>query len=191
MLGYLLRRVYAILISPESEWRTIAQEPVYDPQDLIRDYAMPLIVTAILLEVIVSGILTGIKIKLVWIALIHFALLSLLLAITTSLIQSFAMRFQSCDERTAVAKVAVYGSTPIWLAAMLSAFFMFNAFLAFVLKLAGLIYAIYLYSLGLSPVLNTPLGQRRNFSIVIAMMVFLIFGMTRLLSAGAERFFNR
>ncbi len=191
MLRYILRRVYAILISPESEWRTIAQEPVYDPQDLIRDYAMPLIVTAILLEVIVSGILTGIKIKLVWIALVHFALLALLLAITTSLIQSFAMRFQSCDERTEVAKVAVYGSTPIWLAAMLSAFFMFNAFLSFVLKLAGLIYAIYLYSLGLSPVLNTPLGQRRNFSTVIAMMVFLIFGMTRLLSAGAERFFNR
>ncbi len=191
MLHYILRRVYAILISPESEWRTIAQEPVYDPQDLIRDYAMPLIVTAILLEVIVSGILTGIKIKLVWIALVHFALLALLLAITTSLIQSFATRFQSCDERTEVAKVAVYGSTPIWLAAMLSAFFMFNAFLSFVLKLAGLIYAIYLYSLGLSPVLNTPLGQRRNFSTVIAMMVFLIFGMTRLLSAGAERFFNR
>jgi len=191
MLRYILRRVYAILISPESEWRTIAQEPVYDPQDLIRDYAMPLIVTAILLEVIVSGILTGIKIKLVWIALVHFALLALLLAITTSLIQSFAMRFQSCDERTEVAKVAVYGSTPIWLAAMLSAFFMSNAFLSFVLKLAGLIYAIYLYSLGLSPVLNTPVGQRRNFSTVIAMMVFLIFGMTRLLSAGAERFFNR
>jgi len=191
MLRHILRRVYAILISPESEWCTIAQEPVYDPQDLIRDYAMPLIVTAILLEVIVSGILTGIKIKLVWIALVHFALLALLLAITTSLIQSFATRFQSCDERTEVAKVAVYGSTPIWLAAMLSAFFMPNAFLAFVLKLAGLIYAIYLYSLGLSPVLNTPLGQRRNFSTVIAMMVFLIFGMTRLLSAGAERFFNR
>ncbi len=191
MLRHILRRVYAILISPESEWRTIAQEPVYDPQDLIRDYAMPLIVTAILLEVIVSGILMGIKIKLVWIALVHFALLALLLAITTSLIQSFAPRFQSCDERTQVAKVAVYGSTPIWVAALLSAFFMFNAFFSFILKLAGLIYAIYLYSLGLGPILNTPLGQRRNFSTVIAMMVFLIFGMTRLLSAGAERFFNR
>lgn len=125
------QRVYGILASPESEWRTIASEPIYDPQDLIRDYAMPMIVTATLIEVIVSGILTGIKTKLVWTALVHFALLSLLLAITTSLIQSFAPRFQASDDRNQAAKVAVYGSTPIWIATILSSLLPFGALFFF------------------------------------------------------------
>lgn len=191
MLQRFFQRVYAILASPESEWRAIASEPVYDPQDLIRDYAMPMIVTATLIEVIVSGILTGIKIKLVWAALIHFALLSLLLAITTSLIQSFAPRFQASDDRNQAAKVAVYGSTPIWIATILSSLLPFGALFSFVVRLAGLIYAIYLYGLALTPVLNAPAPQRGGFSTVIAIMLFLTFGVIRLLSAGAERFLNR
>ncbi|MCS7211617.1 MAG: YIP1 family protein [Chloroherpetonaceae bacterium] len=191
MLARLLQRIYQLLASPQSEWKRIADEPIYDPQDLIRDYAMPLIVTAVLLEVIVAGVLNGIKTKLVWIALVNVALLSLLLAITTALIQSWAPRFQSSSERNDAAKLAVYGSTPIWLAAMLSALFPLGAFFSFAVKLAGLIYAIYLYSTGLAPVLGTPAAQRGNFSTVLAILLFVIFGIIRLLSGGVERFFSR
>lgn len=185
------QRIYCLLASPELEWKRIADEPLYDPQDLIRDYAMPLIVTAILLEVVVAGVLSGIKIRLVWIALVNFALLALLLALTTSLIQSFAPRFQSSSERNDVAKLAIYGSTPIWLAAILSALFPLGALFTFLVKLVGLIYAIYLYSAGLSPVLGTPASQRSGFSTVLAILLFVFFGIIRLLSGGAERFFNR
>lgn len=179
----LMVRIKNLLIRPKSEWLVIENEPVYESQEIIRDYALPLIFATVFWELVVVGI----RLKMVYFAIVNFTLLMLGLFLTTSLVYDLSPRFQSYADRNAAAKLVAYCSTPLWLAQLIQS----DVEWLFVMKPIGVAFAVYLYHTGI-PVLMKPAESRRAaYTTTVMVIVLIINAFIWLLIDAARRFFSQ
>ncbi len=177
----LIRRIKNLLFQPKKEWLVIEHEPVYESQEIIRDYALPLIFATVFWELVIVGI----RLKMVYFAMVNFILLMLALFLTISLVYELAARFESYADRNSAAKLVAYASTPLWLAQLIQA----DTEWLFVVKPMGVCVAVYLYHTGV-PILMKPSESRRAaYTTTIMLIVLSINALVWLLLDGARRFF--
>lgn len=178
----LVTRVKNLLVQPKREWLVIENEPVYESQEIIRDYALPIIFVTVFWELV----LVGIRLKMVYFAIVNFTLLMLALFLTISLVYDLATRFQSYADRNAAAKLVTYSSTPLWLAQLIQA----DIEWLFLMKPIGVCVAAYLYYAGV-PILMKPAESRRAaYTTTIMLIVLALNALVWLLLGGARRFFS-
>ncbi len=178
----LIARVKNLLVQPKKEWLVIENEPVYESQEIIRDYALPLIFATVFWELVIVGI----RLKMVYFAIVNFTLLMLALFLTTSLVYDLSTRFESYADRNSAAKLVAYASTPLWLAQLIQA----DIEWLFVMKPIGVFIAVYLYHTGI-PILMKPAESRRAaYTTTVMLIVLAINALVWLLLDGARRFFS-
>ena len=174
-----------ILVQPMSEWQVIAAEPT-DVVGLYRNYililaAIPAVSLFLGLVLFgapfigpfaVGGALTGA------ITIYVRALVSVLIA--ALIIEKLAPTFGSSGSTAQALKLVAYACTPVWLAGV---FFLFWV-LAGPASLIAMIYAIYLFYLGLTPVMKTPRDKVIPYMLVSAVVIIVVTILLRLLMAA-------
>ncbi len=177
------QRLKGILLSPKSEWTVIADEPMYDVQDVMRDYALPILVSSVLVALV--GV--GITLKAVWASIAAFAVWLTALSLTTNVVSGVAMRFEAAADRLQATKLAVYGATPMWIAWAISTWL--PTTVGWAMNVSGVGYGIALCVLGLSPVMKPPPHKQTGYAVVVSVLLVVIHGVGALLRSGAEKFF--
>jgi hypothetical protein len=180
-------RVVAILTKPADEWRTIAAEPATVP-GLMRSYAAPLAAITLMAEFIGLG--------LVWMPVVSrgaippglvlifaFPVVSWVFAlvgawIAAVVIKQLALTFQSRGNTAQALKLVVYSMTPVWVAGGVLYFVSPFAGLAGeairLLVLIPILYAVYLFYLGLPPVMSTPSDKVIPYMVVSALVIIVV-----------------
>lgn len=165
-------RVKNILVQPASEWPVIAAEPT-DAIGLYKNYILILAAipaVCLFLSVATSfagvfplgGALSGA------IALYVRSLVSVLIAAV--IIEKLAPSFGSSGDTVQALKLVAYAHTPVWLAGV----FFLVWFLSPVATLIAAIYAIYLFYLGLPPLMKTPTDKVIPYMLVSALVIFIV-----------------
>jgi hypothetical protein len=161
-------RLTGLLTDPRREWSIIAGEST-DIASLYRDFilivaAVPSV--ALLLRLTLGG---------APVLALRSAILGYLAAVASPMlaamiIEKLAPKFHSSGSVIQALKLVAYSSAPVWVA---GAFYLLPG-LGSVATLIALLYAIYLFALGLTPVLNTPRGQIVPFMVVCAIVMLAI-----------------
>jgi hypothetical protein len=154
-------RVKNILTQPASEWAVIAAEPT-DVVGVYRNYililaAIPAVCLFVALSAFGGAITMYVR-----------TLVSVLIAAV--IIEKLAPTFGSKGGTVQALKLVAYAYTPMWLAGV---FFLILT-LAAPASLIAMIYAIYLFYLGLTPVMKTPADKVIPFMIVSAVVIILV-----------------
>jgi len=168
------RRVARLLTDPRREWSNIAAEET-DPGRLYQSHI------AILAAVPSLAILTGLAISggrylgaagivtAVTAAMVSYAMALALPFATAIALTSFAPKFKSDGGMTEALKLAAYSLTPFWLSGVFYVFVRLSP-----LVVTGGLYAVYLFFIGLPPVMGTPLEQRVPFTLVAVITILAI-----------------
>ncbi len=171
-------RAKNICTQPAEEWPIVANEST-DVGSLLRDYAAPLSaipaicrwlgdsvvgVSLPFLGTYRVGIIRGLVNAIVTWA---FGLFAAWLAAV--IVEKLAPSFNSRGNTAQALKLVVYASTPMWLAGVLNLI----PLLAVLEIFAGL-YAIYLFYLGLTPVMQTPTDKVVPYMIVSALAIIIV-----------------
>ena len=172
-------RVVAILTKPADEWRTIAAEPA-TVEGLMRDYAAPLAAIPAVAQFIGFSLIGfpapvfGGAIRIGIVRSFTNAIVSWVFAlvgawIAAVVIEKLAPTFQSKGSTAQALKLVVYSMTPVWVAGVLN----LVPALA-VLEIIAALYAIYLFYLGLAPVMGTPPDKAIPYIVVSAIVIIVI-----------------
>jgi hypothetical protein len=172
-------RVTNILTKPADEWRTIAAEPA-DVAGLMRDYAAPLaaipaVCRAVgMMMTIRTGFLSGL------VGACVSLVMSLVGAyIAAIVIERLAPTFQSRGDTVQALKLVVYAMTPVWIAGVLNIIPPLS-----LLTIFAALYAVYLFYLGLPPIMNTPSAQVVPYMVVSAVLVIIVSFVLGLVAAA-------
>jgi Yip1-like protein len=171
-------RVTNMLTTPATEWPVIAGETT-TPTALITGYAallaaipavcgfigMTIVGMSIpLVGTVRTGIVSGVAT-----AIVSFVLGLVGVYIAAIIVEKLAPTFQSRGDTTQAMKLVVYASTPIWVAGVLQ----LVPALGVLTALAGL-YGIYLFYLGLPPVMHTPADKVVPYMVVAAIVMIVL-----------------
>lgn len=181
-------RVTGILTKPAEEWRAIASEPA-DVAGLLREYAAPLAAIPAVcsfLGMTVIGISVGPlgRIRIGAVRGVTSMVVSFVVAlvgawIAAIVVEKLAPRFQSNGNTAQAMKLVVYAMTPVWVAGVLNLI----PALGLLTILAGF-YAVYLFYLGLPPLMNTPTNQVVPYMVVSAIVVIIVSVVLGLVTAA-------
>ena len=185
-------RATNILTRPAAEWPVIAAEAAA-PKDLITGYAAPLsaipaICSFIGLSIVgiavpfAGTIRTSIASGLTG-AVVRFVLGIVAIYVSAIVIEKLAPTFNSKGDTTQAMKLVVFASTPVWIAGILQII----PALGLLVVLASL-YAVYLFYLGLPPVMHTPGDKVIPYMVVAAIVIFVVnlcFGFVAAAVSGA------
>lgn len=171
----LVERAKNMILKPKEEWPVVAAETP-DVSGITIGYAVPLILISALCTMIGYGLIGvpglgsigfeyGIAQALV--AVIQ-GLVGLFLA--AGVIKVLGPTFESTDDFGRAFQVVAYSYTPIWVAGIL----MLLPVLGGIAMLAGLVYSIYLFYTGLSPVMGTPPNRVIAYMIVAAIVMIVV-----------------
>jgi hypothetical protein len=172
-------RATNILTKPAAEWPVIAGEAT-TPIDLITSYAAPLSAVAAICAFIGLSIV-GMSVPLIGTtfrapffsgltsAVVRFVLGLIGLYVSAIIIEKLAPTFQSKGDTTQAMKMVVFASTPVWVASVLQIIPALG-----VLVLIAALYAVYLFYLGLTPVMKTPGDKVIPYMVVAAIVIFVI-----------------
>jgi len=172
-------RVIRVLTQPADAWRTIAGEAA-TVEGLMRSYAGPLAAIPAVAQLIGFSVVGmpvpvvggAIRIGIVrsfanavvaWV----FALVGAWIA--AMVIEKLAPTFQSKGNTAQALKLVVYSMTPVWIAGVLY----FVPPLAPLVVIAEL-YAVYLFYLGLQPVMSTPSDKVIPYMVVSALAIIVV-----------------
>jgi Yip1-like protein len=185
-------RATNILTKPAVEWPVIAGEAT-TPMDLITSYAAPLSAISVicafigmsiigqtipLVGTIRIGIFTGLAS-----AVVRFVLGLVGVYVSAIIIEKLAPTFQSKGDTTQALKLVVFASTPIWIAGVLQIIPVLGLLILF-----AALYAVYLFYLGLPPLMHTPGDKVIPYMVVAAIVIFVInlcFGFVAAAVSGA------
>ena len=159
-------RAVAILTKPADEWRTIAAESA-TVEGLLRDYAAPLAAIPAIAQFIAFVRFTIVR-GFVY-AVVSWIMTLVSAWIAAVVIEALAPTFQSKGNTEQALKLVVYSMTPIWIAGVLN----LVPALAVLVILAAL-YAVYLFYLGLPPVMSTPSDQVIPYMVVSAVVIIIV-----------------
>ena len=189
-------RAINMITKPAAEWRVIAGES-QTIESLIKGYAAPLSAIPIVCSFIgvtflvsllpfMDGYSRGVVSGLVG-GVIQWILGLVGIVVCAIVIEMLAPKFGSTPSRVQALKMVVFASTPMWLAGV----FNLVPFLSLLILIA-LAYSIYVFYLGLPPVMNTPPQQVVPYMAIsvlvmffIALVLGMISGMVALVLAGA------
>lgn len=159
-IQYIVDRAKGIILTPKEEWGLIKTENKSN-QNLVLFYALPLILLAVLASLIGGWSLHGAVYQLV------MPLAGII--ISAYVINELAEKFNAVKNLNNAFKLVVYAATPSFLAAIV-------ANLSFLLSWVSLfgLYSIYLFWVGVSPMMEVPDDKRLVYVIVSALVVILI-----------------
>jgi hypothetical protein len=172
-------RVVAILTKPADEWRTIAAEPA-TVEGLLRGYAAPLAAIPAIAQFIgfsVIGITVpvfGGAIRIGFVRAFTNAVVFWVFALVAAwidavVIEKLAPTFQSRGNTAQALKLVVYSMTPVWVAGVL---YLVPALSP--LTIIAALYAIYIFYLGVSPVMGTPSDKVIPYMLVSALVIIIV-----------------
>jgi hypothetical protein len=167
-------RVVAILTKPADEWRTIAAEPA-TVEGLMRDYAAPLAAIPAVAQFIGFSLIglpvpvAGGAIRIGLVRSFASAVVAWVFALVGALIEKLAPTFQSKGNTAQALKLVVYSMTPVWVAGVLN---LVPALAALIL--IAVLYAVYLFYLGLPPVMSTPPDKVIPYMVVSALVIIVV-----------------
>jgi hypothetical protein len=174
----IVERVKAILLTPKSEWLVIERESG-DPAFLFMNYvailaAIPAVCGFIRISLIGIG---GIGAGLVF-AIVQYLLAFVFAYVLGLIIDALAPTFDAQKNPANALKLAVYSSTPYWLAGIFSLIPGLG-----ILRILGL-YGLYLLWLGLPPLMKSPEEKAIVYAgavvvagVIISLVIGLIIGL--------------
>ncbi len=176
----LVNRAKNMLLTPKTEWQVISLEQPVNNQ-IIMGYLVPFVLLGALAAFIgygligynVLGIHTG---SISW--GIYNAIRGIILGIgsvylTAFVLDALAPSFGSQKDFGRSLQLVVYASTP----SLVAGLFAFLPLLSSIVVLAGVVYTIYLWYLGLGPIKNTPEDKKVVYLLVtyaVLLVVYLI-----------------
>jgi len=166
-------RVVNILTQPKSEWQVIGAEQT-DVKTLYRDYiiilaAIPAICTFLGLSLI-AGAFRGFWLTSGLTAAISSYVTALVGTFVAAIVvEKLAPNFNSAGDTNQALKLVAYAHTPVWIAGVLT----LVVFLI-PLMLIAVLYAIYLFYLGMPVVMKTPQDKVVPYMIVSAVIIIVI-----------------
>jgi hypothetical protein len=172
-------RVVAILTKPADEWRTIAAEPA-TVEGLMRDYAAPLAAIPAVAQFIGFSLIgmpvpvAGGAIRVGFVRSFAGAVVAWVFAlvgawIAAVVVEKLAPTFQSKGNTAQALKLVVYSMTPVWVAGVLN----LVPALA-VLIVIAVLYTVYLFYLGLPPVMSAPPDKVIPYMVVSAVVIIVV-----------------
>ena len=174
----LVPRATNILKQPAAEWTVIAAEPT-DAATLIQGYAAPLAaIPAICRWIGYSVIGLGVPyfgtyrigfVRGFANAVVSWVLTLVGAYIAALVIEKLAPTFKSSGGTIQALKLVVYASTPVWIAGALNLVPALSP-----LIIIAALYAVYVFYLGLPPVMHTPADQVIPYMIVSALIVIVV-----------------
>ena len=176
-MASLQTRVTNILKTPKTEWPVIAAEST-DVGRLYTEYICPLSAIPAVANFIgmafVGGALSLAGYRPSTMRYFTWMLVSYLVGLVSVyicavIIEWLAPKFKSSGSRLDALKLVAYASTPVWIFGILNIFPLLGIFVLF-----AAIYAIYLFYLGLPPVMKTPQDQVVIYMIVSALVVIVV-----------------
>lgn len=167
----LVDRAKNILLTPKTEWVTIAGETA-TMQSLLTSYVLPMAAipaaaSVVSLMVVGLGTSTNFAIKS---ALIAYVMAVFSYVVTAYVADLLATAFKSEKNLDKSAQLVAYSATASWVASVLSII----PVIGWLSSLAGGIYAIYLMYLGVGPIKKTPDDQRVIYVIVICVVMIVV-----------------
>jgi Yip1-like protein len=166
-------RAVNILRTPATEWPTIAAEPA-TVGDLIGGYAAPLAAIPAICRFI-RMTLVGAPVRGLASAILSWVFALVGVYIAAVIVEKLAPQFQSRGNLVQAMKLVVFAFTPVWLAGVLN----LVPALSSLIVLAAL-YALYLFYVGLPPVMNTPPASVVPYMAVgalVCIVVAIVLGM--------------
>jgi hypothetical protein len=162
----LQKRIAGILTSPRAEWAAVATEPA-DVASLFKNYILILAAVPALGRFLASA-------RFSIAAAISAGVLTYLVTLCGTMvaalvIEKLAPKFQSSGSTGQALKLVAYASTPAWLAGVLYAVWLLSP-----LVLLAVLYSIYLFYLGLNPVMKTPPEMTVPFMVVAAIAILAV-----------------
>lgn len=172
----LIDRVKNILLNPKTEWARIATEET-GLSALLTGHVLPLAAIGAAASVIGSMLFLGMLFGpaglvpvLIGAAIgLGFTLLGVFLC--GLLINALASSFGSTPNQVRANQLAAYSST----AALVGSWGAIIPFLGWLFTLAGGIYSIVLFYMGLTPMMRTPDDKRAIFTIVLALIAIVAY----------------
>jgi len=165
----IFERAKNIVSIPSKEWKKIQNE-IVDRNDIIKNYALPLIgfgSLTTLAGIALFGTLSSMHSLLL--AITTFITYFLGMFVSAFVINEIALSFGSRKDINVSFKLIIYSSTPIYLALIVSG--IHPEIFAFV-KIFYF-YSIYLFWLGITPLLNTPEDKKLGF-VIVSISIFVI-----------------
>jgi hypothetical protein len=159
----MLNRVKAILLTPHAEWHVIAKEKSEASALFIRYLAILALIPA-LARCIGTSLIGGyapIPSSLVG-ALVTYVSAFAVVYILALIIDALAPRFQAQKDFARALKLAVYSSTPVWMAGL----FLLVPGLSFLVILG--LHGVYLLWAGLPVLMQVPAGKALPYAAVVA-----------------------
>jgi len=168
------RRVAGLLTNPAQEWRTIAAEP-HEIGELYRGYVA--VLAAIPSASILLGLLSAGGLALgaaslataATAAAVTYAIALAVPYVAAIVIEHLGSRFKSDGSTAQAFALVAFAFTPAWIAGF---FYLSVTLSPFVL--IGLLFAIYLFFAGLTPMLGTPAEQRVPFTLVVVITIVVL-----------------
>jgi hypothetical protein len=178
----LVDRVKAILLNPKEEWPRIADEPA-TIGGIYRSYVIPLAAippVAMFIGMTLFGMNLGfvsvrlpIAFTLVQ-AIVQYGLGLVLVYALSLIINALAPNFGGTKNPVAAFKVAAYSATAGWIAGIINLFPALG-----ILAIIGGLYSLYLFWLGLPPLMRVPEDKAVGYTavvIVVAIVLSLMIG---------------
>lgn len=174
----LVERVKNMLLTPKNEWNVIAGEAP-DPTTILKTFVIPLTVAGAIAAFIGYGLIgfrvmgyhtVGINWGLYY-AINKIVLGILSVYITAYIVDSLAPFFQSEKNFGRSFQLVAYGASP----GLVAGLFSFLPLLTGIVGLAGAVYTVYLWYIGLSPIKNTPSDKKLIYLVVIFLSLVIVY----------------
>ncbi|MEO6819269.1 MAG: Yip1 family protein [Ginsengibacter sp.] len=166
----IIDRVKNILTTPKTEWLVIDTEQA-TPMTLLTGYVLPLAILASLANVLRSLFFAGgFGTYFIYSAVIGFVSILIGYYVSIYVIDLLAPSFDSEKNLNKSAQLVAYSNTPIWVAAFLS----FIPVIGWLLAIAGWVYSIYLFYIGLTTMKKTPEDKKVVYMIIAFIVMFAI-----------------
>lgn len=178
-------RAMNMITKPAAEWPVVAAES-QTIESLIKNYAAPLAaipaIAGLIGVALVSSVLpfmpaaVGIGMGVGLVAAVVGAIVQWVMALVsvfvcTLVVEFLAPKFQSTQSRVQAMKLVVFAMTPVWVAGI----FRILPLLGGLISLLAALYAIYVFYLGFTPVLNTPSSQVVPYMAICVLVMIAIF----------------
>lgn len=171
-MASLIDRVKNILTNPKAEWEIINNEPA-TLQGLLTSYVIPLALLsaiATFLKFFVFSSVFGMAYALAY-TVFAVVVTVLVFVIAVYVIDALAPSFKSEKDINKSAQLIAYAGTAGYVAGIFS----FIPVIGGLLSLAGAVYSIYLFYLGVGPLKKTPEDQKVVYIIVYVLVSWVIY----------------
>jgi hypothetical protein len=182
-------RAINMVTKPAAEWPVVATES-QTIESLIKNYAAPLAAIPALFG-LVGTVILGTLIPFFGLAaipvvagvvgaVVQWVMALLGVFVCTLVVEFLAPKFNSTPNRVQAMKLVVFAMTPTWLAGV----FRILPLLGGLISLVAAIYSIYVFYLGLTPVMNTPPSQVVPYMAICVLVMIVIFVVLSMLAVS-------